>query len=205
MNNKKNLYRTVKKHLGMDFVTKPKYIQTLYQQTLKFAAERHGEQKIPSSDIPYVVHLSNVCMEILFAAAHTADFNQAFAVQLALLHDVLEDTPTTEGELTERFGVAVTDGVKALTKNEALPKNEKMRDSLQRIKQQPKEVWAVKLADRITNLQPPPAHWTLEKIKQYHEEAKTIYEELKEGNAYLANRMKEAIESYAEYLEAERI
>jgi hypothetical protein len=33
--------------------------------------------------------------------------------------------------------------------------------------------------DFVTNLQPPPAHWTLEKIKQYHEEAKTIYEELK--------------------------
>jgi (p)ppGpp synthase/HD superfamily hydrolase len=34
-----------------------------------------------------------------------------------------------------------------------------MLDSLNRTKQLQKEVWAVKLADRITNLQTPPTHW----------------------------------------------
>ena len=171
-------------------------VQTLYQQALKFAAERHGEQKIPGSSIPYVVHLSNVCMEILFAAAQTAGFNLALALQVALLHDVLEDTNATDAELAEQFGAAVACGVRALTKNSALPQAEKMRDALQRIKQQPKEVWAVKLADRIANLQPPPAQWTKVKIGQYRQEAQTIYEHLKDGNAYLATRLKDAIEKY---------
>ncbi|MDR2848259.1 MAG: HD domain-containing protein, partial [Bacteroidales bacterium] len=170
-------------------------IQTLYQQTIKFAAEHHGNQKIPGSEIPYVVHLSNVCMEILFAATQTK-FNLQLAVQVALLHDVLEDTPTTETELEKTFGHDVLVCVKALTKNESLPKAEQMRDSLRRIKQAPKEAWAVKLGDRITNLQPPPKHWTTEKINQYREEAKVIYEELKDGNLYLANRLKAAIDKY---------
>jgi guanosine-3',5'-bis(diphosphate) 3'-pyrophosphohydrolase len=65
----------------------------------------------------------------------------------------------------------------------------------------PKELGAVLLADRIANLQSPPAHWTPEEIQQYHEEAKLICEELKEGNPYLANRLKEVIESHAKYLE----
>jgi guanosine-3',5'-bis(diphosphate) 3'-pyrophosphohydrolase len=174
-------------------------IQTIYQETIKFAAERHGDQKIPSSKIPYVVHLSNVCMEILLAAAHTEDFNLSLAVQVALLHDVLEDTDTTEKDLDIYFGDLITFCVLALTKLDDIPREEKIQYSLQMIKQCPKEIWAVKLADRITNLQPPPAHWTQEKIRQYYEEAKLIYEELKDGNAYLAERLKLAIENYGKY------
>jgi 5'(3')-deoxyribonucleotidase len=174
-------------------------IQTLYQQTLKYAAERHGNQKITGSETPYTVHLSNVCMEIIFAAQRTENFDLPLAVQVALLHDVLEDTQTSEDELTSRFGQQVTSGIKALTKNETLPKEEQMPDSLRRIKQMPKELWAVKLADRISNLQPPPAHWTKEKIAQYHKEAQTIYDELKDANAYLADRLKQKINEYNQW------
>jgi len=53
--------------------------------------------------------------------------------------------------------------VSSLSKNENLPREMQMQDSLDRILQLPKEVWAVKLADRITNLQPPPAYWDAEK------------------------------------------
>ncbi|MDR0414133.1 MAG: HD domain-containing protein, partial [Prevotellaceae bacterium] len=165
-----------------------KNIQSLYQRAILFAAERHGEQKIPGSNVPYIVHVSNVCMEVFFAAAQTENFNLALAVQVALLHDVLEDTPTAEAELEAAFGKAVAEGVKALSKNESLPKAECLPDSLRRILQQPKEVWAVKLADRITNLQPPPAHWTKEKIALYEHDATLIYATLKDGNAYLAKR-----------------
>ncbi|MDR3246704.1 MAG: HD domain-containing protein, partial [Prevotellaceae bacterium] len=126
----------------------------------------------------------------------TEDFNLPLAMQAALLHDVLEDTQTTEAELEERFGKAVTDGVKALSKNESLPKDQRISDSLHRIKLQPKEIWAVKLADRITNLQPPPAYWSREKILNYKKDAILIYDMLKEGNPYLANRLKSEIERY---------
>jgi guanosine-3',5'-bis(diphosphate) 3'-pyrophosphohydrolase len=174
-------------------------IQSLYQQTLKYAAEQHGNQKITGSEIPYVVHLSNVCMEILLAAQRTENFDLRLAIPVALLHDVLEDTQTSEDELTSRFGLQVASGVKALTKNDALPKEEQTPDSLRRIKQAPKEVWAVKLADRITNLQPPPAHWTKEKIAQYRKEAQAIYDELKAGNVYLADSLKQKINEYSQW------
>lgn len=77
-----------------------------------------------------------------------------------------------------------------------------MSDSLERIKQQPKEVWAVKLADRITNLQPPPANWNNDKKKEYLEEAVAIYEALKDGNEYLANRLRIKIQEYKRYLKS---
>jgi guanosine-3',5'-bis(diphosphate) 3'-pyrophosphohydrolase len=171
-------------------------IQTVYQKAVLYAAERHGEQKIPGSDIPYIVHVSNVCMEIIFAGTQTEGFNLTLAVQAALLHDVLEDTPTSEADLEIEFGAAVTAGVKALSKNDALPKEQQLIDSLQRILKCPKEIWAVKLADRITNLQPPPVFWTKEKIALYRRDAILICETLKDGNRYLTERLQRKIEQY---------
>lgn len=173
-------------------------IQDIYQNTIKFAAQLHTDknQTIPGTNLPYIVHLSNVAMEILLASEKSENFDTEFAVQLALLHDTLEDTDVTSEQLEKAFGKKITKGVLALTKNSDLEKSEKMQDSLKRIKLQPKEVWAVKLADRITNLQTPPHFWTSEKIKKYKEEAQTILEELRGGNEYLENRLKDKIETY---------
>jgi (p)ppGpp synthase/HD superfamily hydrolase len=75
-----------------------------------------------------------------------------------------------------------------------------MMDCLIRIKKLPKEVWAVKLADRITNLQSPPSHWDNEKKKTYIEEAQLILRELREGNVFLAKRLEGKIEEYGQYV-----
>jgi len=88
----------------------------------------------------------------------------------------------------------------ALTKNKELPKDQQLPDSIARIKKLQPEVWAVKLADRITNLQPPPPHWDNEKIIQYQREARMILNELKHGNDFLANRLKLKIEEYSNYI-----
>jgi guanosine-3',5'-bis(diphosphate) 3'-pyrophosphohydrolase len=178
-------------------------IQTIYQETIIFATLKHLEknQIIPGSDLPYVVHLSNVTMEILIASKYTNDFDLNFATRLALLHDTLEDTSATFDELEREFGIEVAEGVSALTKNESLPKEEQMMDSLNRILKLKKEVWAVKLADRITNLQDPPYYWDNNKKKKYQNEAKIILEKLKGGNEYLEKRLNSKIEEYKIYIE----
>ncbi|MET0241825.1 MAG: HD domain-containing protein [Flavitalea sp.] len=177
-------------------------IQSSYQKATLFATGKHHakNQQLPGTDLPYLVHLSNVAMEILIAGPSSEYFDSEFAVQLALLHDTLEDTDTTYEELKSEFGIEVADGVAALTKNEALPKSEKMNDSLKRIRLQPKEVWAVKLADRITNMQKPPEYWTGEKRKEYQKEAQQLLEKLSGGNPYLETRLKIQIGNYSEHL-----
>ena len=88
----------------------------------------------------------------------------------------------------------------ALTKNEELEsKEEMMLDSLNRIKEQPKEIWAVKMADRICNLYAPPFYWNKERKIKYQKEAQLIHRELKEGNKYLAERLEKKINDYAKY------
>ena len=116
-------------------------------------------------------------------------------MQCALLHDTLEDTTTQEADLAVRFSADVVAGVRALTKDASLAKFDAMADSLRRI-QRSREVWAVKLANRISNLGPPPSHWTTEKIAGYQEEARTILAALGEAHDPLARRLATRISEY---------
>jgi guanosine-3',5'-bis(diphosphate) 3'-pyrophosphohydrolase len=176
-------------------------IQTLYQKAIRFAAEKHGRQKVKGTRNPYVVHLSNVAMELFVAAPNTPDFDLPFAVQVALLHDTIEDTPTTRAELKTTFGSDIDDAVWALTKNPKLLKDYRLTDSLAKIRQCRSEVWAVKLADRITNLQPPPRYWSRNHIREYIDDSIQILEALRGSNKFLEERLSGKIEEYRRYLE----
>lgn len=141
-----------------------------YVDALHFAAHRHATQKVPGTDLPYLVHVTSVATEVIVGLAATPVTDPDLAVLCALLHDTIEDT--AEGadakdqlaaEIARRFGASVADGVRALSKDDRLPKPERMADSLRRIREQPHEIWMAKLADRITNLAPPPEHSSREK------------------------------------------
>lgn len=162
----------------------------------KYGGQKQGEQ------IEYLNHIGSVTFEVLAAVNVEKEMNADLAIRCAILHDSIEDTAQTYDKVEELFGKEVADGVMALTKNEEIEgKEEMMLDSLTRIKQQPKEVWAVKMADRICNLYAPPFYWTKEKKIKYQEEAKLIHRELKEGNRYLAQRLEKKIEDYTQYID----
>jgi (p)ppGpp synthase/HD superfamily hydrolase len=178
----------------------PNWTQDDYIKAYRFAADRHNDQKYPGTDLPYIMHLSFVCMEVIAALRVSEVAEEAVAVQCALLHDTIEDTTTTYDEIKQEFGRLVADGVMALTKLSTLEKSQQMADSLQRLQQQPAAVQLVKLADRITNLQAPPHYWTRDKIAAYREEAIVIHQALKESNGYLADRLQQKIDDYQQWL-----
>lgn len=171
-----------------------------YTAALRFAARRHLTQKVPGSELPYVVHVTSVAAEVIATLATTRLDEPDVAIECALLHDTIEDTGVTFAELENTFGTAVAEGVQALSKNPALPKDEQMRDSLRRIRARPPAIWMVKLADRITNLAPPPAHWSAEKRAEYREEAIVIADALVGASAALDARIREKIEEYRAHL-----
>jgi (p)ppGpp synthase/HD superfamily hydrolase len=166
------------------------------KRALDFAARAHGDQKIPGSGLPYVVHVVKVMTEILAAAAADSEIDVNLAARCALLHDCVEDAGVTHADLVRAFGQPVADGVAALSKDGSLPKEQQMGDSLARIRRQPREIWAVKLADRITNLEPAPPHWSAEKRKKYRAEAEEILSALRGASAHLERRMEEKIAAY---------
>ena len=177
--------------------------QDLYLQTLIFAGKAHHKQKVPASEMSYVVHFANVTMEVAHALVCSNDTNldATFAIQCALLHDTIEDTAVTYEDIVANFGKKIADGVLALTKNESLPKEEQMQDSLNRIVAQGPEVRIVKMADRINNLQPPPAYWDNAKMLKYKKEAQLILDTLKGVNPYIENRLQQKIETYNQYID----
>lgn len=177
-----------------------------YVQALHLAAHWHRDQKVPGTELPYLVHLTSVCNEVQRALAAEPALSTGtavrpdVAVQGALLHDILEDTAMTPAELTAAVGAEVTAIVAALSKDAALPKAEQMADSLRRIRAEPREAWIIKLADRITNLAPPPSYWKREKCAAYRAEAEQILTALGEASPFLAARMRERIAAYAAYV-----
>jgi len=166
---------------------------------LRFAAEAHAGQTITGTDHPYVVHPAQVAMEVAAALAVEGADDPDLAMQCALLHDVVEDCGVAVEAIEAAFGRAVATGVAALSKDAALPKTEAMRDSLDRIRREPREVWMVKLADRISNLMPPPAHWTAGRCAAYAAEAQLILDTLGEASPLLAARLAAKIAAYARY------
>ena len=172
-----------------------------YAAALRFAAAAHRGQTVPGSDLPYLCHVATVAAEVIGALGREHHADPDLAVLCALLHDTVEDTAVTLDEIRKRFGEAVADGVAALSKDPGLPKAERMEDSLERIRQQPHEVWLVKLADRIVNLARPPAHWPDEKRRAYREEAMRIGERLGEASAILSGRLAEKIDAYRAWIQ----
>jgi (p)ppGpp synthase/HD superfamily hydrolase len=171
--------------------------QEKYIAALRYAAEAHNGQKLPGTDLPYLVHVTMVAMEIIAALARENGLNGDLAVQCALLHDVIEDAGKSYEDIAARFGLAVAEGVLALSKNSLLKsEHEKMADSLERIQRQPREIRMVKLADRITNLEEPPHYWTVEKKKKYLAEAKEILDALGGAHAGLKARLEAKMVAY---------
>jgi guanosine-3',5'-bis(diphosphate) 3'-pyrophosphohydrolase len=173
------------------------YSPDRYVAALRFAAERHRDQLVPGTQLPYLVHVVSVASEVIAALAveHDADL----ATCAALLHDTIEDTGASRGDIAQAFGASVADGVEALSKNKLKPKSEAMADSLARIKGQPREIWMVKLADRITNLAPPPPTWSREKCAAYRDEASSIADALGAASTQLDARLRARIASYGSY------
>ena len=172
------------------------FSRDLCMRAWHFAAARHGAQKVPGSELPYITHVGAVAMEVLATIALEDLAIPDLAVACALLHDTVEDTPTTTEEIADAFGIAVANGVRALSKDKAVPKPEQMADSLRRIQEQPREIWIVKLADRCVNMEPAPAHWPMDKRRAYQRQAVTILEQLGSASPSLAARLREKIARY---------
>jgi (p)ppGpp synthase/HD superfamily hydrolase len=174
-----------------DIFSKAWNFATVYHHGQRYGAPVEGMQ------IDYINHVASVAVEVIWALPTVPEADGNLAVQCALLHDVIEDTEATYEIVLENFGRQVADGVMALTKNSALvTRAEQMEDSLTRIRLQGKEIWLVKMADRIANLYQIPFDWDSQMVNYYHQEAIGIYKALHSASQALASRLYEKIEQY---------
>lgn len=156
-----------------------------------FATAAHAavEQVRKYTGEPYIVHPKEV-MEIVRGVPHTENMLAA-----ALLHDVLEDTGVTYGDLHEEFGSTVADMVLWLT-DVSKPEdgNRATRKALDRqhIAAAPAEVQTIKVADLIANTRSILAY-DVEFAKVYLEEKRLLMEVLVKADPSLRERALEQI------------
>ena len=119
-----------------------------------FALRCHGDQKRPTG-APYAEHLLET-LEVLVRGAGVSDPDVLCA---AVLHDVVEDTPCTLGEVRAAFGDRVAELVGWVTKPEppgqsdAAARKAAKEAYLGRLADAPDDAILVKLADRASNVQ----------------------------------------------------
>jgi (p)ppGpp synthase/HD superfamily hydrolase len=171
------------------------FSRDLYLDALSFAATAHGSE-LTNHGLPYIIHSTAVANEVMATFRLEPGYDEDLAIVCALLHDVLEDTECTREEIEARFGARVLAGVEALTKNPALPPDVQIPDSLRRILEQPVEIAIVKMADRTSNLGPPPPDWDRERIAAYKAMAERIYDTLAFASPDMASRLRERIDTY---------
>jgi len=131
-----------------DFVAnRPHAEMIVLRQALAFARARHGSQTRRGGTAPYWVHLVRVGMELATWRAATPVLLTA-----ALLHDVVEDTPTTIQEVAAGFGGDVATLVEWMTVIEPAPEAH-LRAYYERLASEaPAPAHILKIADRVDNL-----------------------------------------------------
>jgi guanosine-3',5'-bis(diphosphate) 3'-pyrophosphohydrolase len=133
---------------------------------LDFAAERHSAQRRKGPDAaPYVNHL----IEVATLLANVAQVDDVEVLMAGVLHDVLEDTPTTSDEVSARFGARVCKFVQALSDDKSLPRKRRRAIALEELPQMESLVRVIKLADLTSNIKLLPPNWSDERKLEYLE------------------------------------
>ncbi|RAU47864.1 MULTISPECIES: HD domain-containing protein [unclassified Pseudomonas] len=169
-------------------------LQHLYNKAWLFASQAHLGQTMKASQLPYSTHVAMVANELIFADREESVGALEIALPAALMHDVIEDTSVTQATIADLFGERVASVVASLSKNLIVPFSEEQY--FQAIAAHSKEAAAIKLCDRITNLQSAPATWTQTKRASYLVESSQILAALGHTHEYLAKRLNTAMLRY---------
>jgi guanosine-3',5'-bis(diphosphate) 3'-pyrophosphohydrolase len=142
--------------------------------TVQYAAQKHRFQTRKNYEkTPYIIHPIGVALSILMEA----QIELTEILQIALLHDTLEDTDATYEEIAAKFGYHVAGSVKELSDEVGEP-GRKTQDQATRKRLEIEhagklsfDATVVKLADKLYNLRDlidnPPATWSNERFIGY--------------------------------------
>jgi HD domain len=140
----------------------------LILKATQFAAEKHRVQRRKDKEAsPYINHPIAVATML----ATVGRIHDVVTLSAAILHDTIEDTETTPGELERLFGAAVRALVVEVTDDKSLPKEVRKRLQIEHAVGASREAKAIKLGDKICNVTDvtdnPPADWSVERRRQY--------------------------------------
>ena len=168
-----------------------------FARALHFAARKHASQhRKGEAQEPYINHVAEVAL-LLAEATDGQDLNLVLA---GLLHDTIEDTPTTHDELIENFGADVADLVLEVTDDKFLPKAERKKLQIEKAPHNSDRAKMIKIADKVSNLNSilnsPPVDWSEERKREYFEWARKVVDGCRGVNSYLEQKFDEVCDKF---------
>src|ERR1022692_3871349 len=151
-----------------------------------FAAHKHRDQRRKGADAsPYINHPIAVANVL----ANEAGITDPTILAAALLHDTIEDTDTTAGELVAEFGPRIAAIVVEVTDDKALDKPVRKQLQIEHAATLSRAAQLVKIADKICNIrdmsQSPPVDWSFERRVEYFAWAKQVVDQMRGVSAVL--------------------
>ena len=151
-----------------------------------FAARKHSTQRRKGADAsPYINHP----IAVAHLLADTGGITDLTTLMAAVLHDTIEDTETTAGELDEHFGIAVRKVVEEVTDDKCLKEAERKQRQIDHAPHLSSAAKAIKLADKIANLldvtDSPPADWSDARRLEYFDWTEKVVAGCRDANGAL--------------------
>ncbi len=159
-----------------------------------FAADKHQNQiRKDLEGSPYVTHPLTVA-KVIWEIGGIHDTRTLVA---AILHDTIEDTPTTPEEIRDQFGEEVLSIVKEVTDNKSLEKIERKRLQIIHAGNISLPAKLIKLGDKLVNcrdiLNSPPKDWDLNRRREYIQWAADVIAQIRGTNAPLEDAFDEMV------------
>lgn len=160
-----------------------------------FAADKHRDQR--RKDVkatPYINHP----LALAQILSEEGGVNDPVVIAAALLHDTVEDTETTFGEIEAAFGKEVADVVREVTDDKNMEKLERKQAQVDHAPSISHRAKLVKLADRIANCRDlianPPHDWEEDRRREYFEWSSQVVSALGNAHSVLQTKFREVFE-----------
>lgn len=163
-------------------------------RALFFAAHKHRDQRRKGNhQAPYINHP----IEVASLLAEIGGITDVAVLQAALLHDTVEDTDTTEGELAREFGADVAGLVMEMTDDMSLPSALRKKHQSARAATLTPRAKSIKIADKIANVgdiaHHPPPDWSVERQGAYFAWTEEVVRHCRGTNARLEAKYDEVL------------
>lgn len=166
-----------------------------------FAARQHKYQRRKDTEqTPYVNHPLGVA-RILTEEGKVSDME---LIQVAMLHDTMEDADVSLTELVENFGIRVAAFVAELTDNKSYKKYVRKRLQVENAPTKSSGAKIVAMCDKIYNLRDlmrqTPVDWTQERVNEYFSWAEEVVQHYYSENKLLAKILKDIFKTHKKAL-----
>jgi guanosine-3',5'-bis(diphosphate) 3'-pyrophosphohydrolase len=164
----------------------------LLAKAAHFAADKHRDQR--RKDVkatPYINHP----LSLAHILTGEGDVTDPVVICAALLHDTIEDTQTSHGELVSVFGKDIADVVLEVTDDKTLGKQARKDAQIAHAPHLSKRAKLVKLADKISNCRDvsssPPHDWSSQRRREYFEWASAVVDAMGDVHPGLQDTFRE--------------